>query len=115
MPPPPPARTLARAVNLGQGFPDWETPPFVKAAAADAVMSDHNQYARSLGLLALVQQLAEHCGSRLGRKLDAATEVTVSVGATEGLFAAITALVNPGDEVVIFEPAYDVCVSLWRV
>jgi kynurenine--oxoglutarate transaminase/cysteine-S-conjugate beta-lyase/glutamine--phenylpyruvate transaminase len=96
------------AVNLGQGFPDWPCPPFLKEALKRAVDADHNQYTRSGGHLRLVQELASRYSSKLGRAIDPLTEVTTSVGATEGIFAACQAFINSGDEVVVFEPAFDI-------
>jgi N-succinyldiaminopimelate aminotransferase len=94
------------AVNLGQGFPDFAPPAFVLEAARAALEGNH-QYARSAGLLELVQTLAEQMEPSFGRPLDPLAEITVTVGATEGLFATTLALVEPGDEVVLLEPFYD--------
>eukprot|EP00053_Salpingoeca_punica_P011766 m.104814 g.104814 ORF g.104814 m.104814 type:complete len:466 (-) comp15769_c0_seq2:155-1552(-) len=96
------------AVNLGQGFPDWPCPPFMKETLKKAVDADHNQYARSGGHMRLVQEVAKRYSTKLGRPIDPLTEVTISVGATEAIFAACQALINPGDEVVVFEPAFDI-------
>lgn len=96
-----------RAINLGQGFPDFEGPDFVKDAAIAAIRSDHNQYAPSHGLPHLRQAIAADWAERYGRELDPEREVTITTGATEALFAAMLALVNPGDEVIFFEPFYD--------
>lgn len=96
------------AVNLGQGFPDWETPEFVKEAMTRAVAANHNQYCRSAGDAELVTTLAAHYSPLLGREINPLTEVTTSVGATEALYALMQAVVNPGDEVVVLEPAFDV-------
>lgn len=96
------------AINLGQGFPDFAGPAWVKRAAADAIAADMNQYAPSPGLPALREAIAAHwarAGWRAG--VSPAGEVTVTSGATEALCATILGLVDPGDEVVIFEPAYD--------
>lgn len=95
------------AVNLGQGFPDFPGPEWVKRAAEQAIMQDVNQYAISHGSVQLRQQIAAHAGPRLGRTLDPDTEICVTSGATEAIFAAILGLVDPGDEVVVFEPFYD--------
>lgn len=96
------------AVNLGQGFPDWETPDFVKSAMTRAVAADHNQYCRSAGDVELVQTLAKHYSPLMGRDINGLTEVTTSVGATEALYALMQATLNEGDEVVLLEPAFDV-------
>jgi aspartate/methionine/tyrosine aminotransferase len=93
------------AINLSQGFPDFAGPLPIKQAAIDAILADHNQYAPSMGLAQLRQAIADTYRTY---GLDAEPEhVTVSSGATEALFATTMALVNPGDEVIVFEPAYD--------
>ncbi len=102
--------TLARqhnAVNLGQGFPDFPGPDWVKRAAEQAIAQDVNQYAISHGAVRLRQQIAAHAGPRLGRTLDPDADICVTSGATEAICAAILGLVDPGDEVVVFEPFYD--------
>lgn len=96
-----------RAINLGQGYPDFPAPDFVKRAAQEAIAQDENQYTRSAGHPRLVEAIALLWQRDWGYTPDPLTEVTVTVGATEGLFAAIQALVNPGDEVLIIEPFYD--------
>jgi aspartate/methionine/tyrosine aminotransferase len=96
-----------QAVNLGQGFPDFAAPDFVKQAAQDAIAGDHNQYAPAPGLPRLRQAIAAHFQERHGVAVDPDGEVTVAAGATECLFDAILALVDPGDEVIVFEPTYD--------
>lgn len=96
-----------QAINLGQGFPDFEGPDFVKEAAIDAIRRDLNQYAPSHGLPRLRNAIAADWAARFGRELDPDREITVTTGATEALFAAMLALVNPGDEVIFFEPFYD--------
>lgn len=95
------------AVNLGQGFPNFEAPHFVKEAARAAIAADLNQYARSAGHPRLVQALATVYGPLFGRALDPMREIVVTVGATEGIFATVQALVDPGDEVILIEPFYD--------
>lgn len=95
------------AVNLGQGFPNFPAPDFVKTAAQQAVAADLNQYARSAGHGRLVNALAAVYGPLFGRDLDPQREIVVTVGATEGIFATVQALVEPGDEVVLIEPFYD--------
>jgi N-succinyldiaminopimelate aminotransferase len=95
------------AVNLGQGFPDFAPPEFVIAAAREALEGSNHQYARGAGHLGLCTTLGAQLGPSLGRTLDPSSEVTVTVGATEALFATTLALVEPGDEVVLFEPFYD--------
>lgn len=95
------------AVNLGQGFPDFEPPAFVLEAAASAARGPQQQYARGAGTPELTGELARLYGPRLARSLDAEREITITVGATEALFASVMALVEPGEEVILFEPFYD--------
>jgi len=96
------------AVNLGQGFPDFEPPTFVLAAASQAVADGASQqYARGPGHPELVQALVDELSPTMDRRLDPMSEITITTGATEGLFASIMALVEPGDEVVLIEPFYD--------
>ena len=96
-----------RAVNLGQGFPDFPGPDFVKEAAIRAIRADQNQYAVSHGTLRLRCAIAETWERAYGRALNPETEVSVGSGATELILDAILALVDPGDEVILFEPFYD--------
>ena len=103
-----PLAVAVGAVNLGQGFPDWPSPAFVKAAHCATQERDANQYCRSAGLPVLVQALAKKYTRLLGRAVDWETEVTVGVGATETLFATMQALVDPGDEVVLISPSFDI-------
>jgi N-succinyldiaminopimelate aminotransferase len=95
------------AVNLGQGYPDFDGPDFVKRAAVAALRAGHNQYAPMPGVPALQQAVAEHQRRFYGLEHDAAEEVTVHAGATEALCATLAALLDPGDEVIVFEPFYD--------
>jgi len=95
------------AVNLGQGFPNFAAPDFVKEAARNAIAADLNQYARSAGHPHLVEALSQTYSPLFGRTLDPLRQILVTVGATEGIFATIQALVNPGDEVLLIEPFYD--------
>jgi aspartate/methionine/tyrosine aminotransferase len=95
------------AVNLGQGFPDFPAPAFVKEAAVRAIHEDRNQYAHASGLPRLRGALAARWLARHGQPADAETEITVAAGATELLHDAVLAFVNPGDEVIVFEPTYD--------
>jgi N-succinyldiaminopimelate aminotransferase len=96
-----------KAINLGQGFPDFDGPEAVKAAAVAAIGAGENQYAVSNGQPALRRAIAAHSQRFYGQAWDPEAEITVTSGATEATFSAILGLVNPGDEVVIFEPAYD--------
>jgi aspartate/methionine/tyrosine aminotransferase len=95
------------AVNLGQGFPDFAGPEWIKQAAAEAIAADMNQYAPAPGLPSLRAAIAKTWAAQGWREIDPASEVTVTSGATEALCGAIFALVNPGDEVIFFEPFYD--------
>lgn len=95
------------AVNLGQGFPDFAGPEWVKQAAIEAITADANQYAPYIGVPRLREAIAATWQAQGWRTVDPVTEVTVTSGATEALFGAVQALVNPGDEVILFEPFYD--------
>jgi N-succinyldiaminopimelate aminotransferase len=95
------------AVNLGQGFPDFDGPDFVKEAAIAAIRAGHNQYSRSGGLLSLTRAVAGHQKRFYDLDYDALSEITTFAGATEAIFSTLTALLDPGDEVVFFEPFYD--------
>ena len=96
-----------QAVNLGQGFPNFPSPDFLKEAARRAVYADQNQYARSPGHPRLVEILASRLSGEFGRSLDPRAEITVTAGATEGIFLSAQAFLEPGDEVVLIEPFYD--------
>lgn len=96
-----------QAVNLGQGFPDFAAPDFLKTAAQQAIADDINQYAPGYGRLRLRQAVAQKMDRHYGVTVDPITEVTITHGATEAIFATIMGLVNPGDEVILFEPFYD--------
>ena len=95
------------AVNLGQGFPDWETPKEIKQAAIDAILADHNQYAVTWGVKEFREAIAQKTMSYLGLDIDPESEITVTCGSTEGMIAAMMATVDAGDEVVLFEPFYE--------
>lgn len=96
-----------QAVNLGQGFPDFPGPVFVKDAAKAAIDADLNQYEMSHGAPRIRQAIARMWNERYGAGIDADREVTVTSGATEAIYDAIQAFANPGDEVIVFEPFYD--------
>ncbi len=103
------------AINLGQGFPDFDGPDFVKDAAAEAMRRGDNQYARMFGIPDLNGAIAARFTSDTEIAVDPDTQVTVTSGCTEALAATFLGLVNPGDEVVIVEPFYDsypACVTL---
>ncbi|HWG89461.1 MAG TPA: aminotransferase class I/II-fold pyridoxal phosphate-dependent enzyme [Candidatus Thermoplasmatota archaeon] len=94
------------AVNLAQGFPDWNPPREAIEAAKAALDGDHNQYAVTWGTPALRQAIVDY-SRRDGLQVDADKNVTVTCGATEAMMAAMLALVNPGDETIVFEPFYE--------
>ncbi|OJY97704.1 MAG: methionine aminotransferase [Lysobacterales bacterium 63-13] len=95
------------AVNLGQGFPDFDGPQALRDALTEAMNAGRNQYAPATGWPALRRQIARKCEALYQRSVDADTEVTVTSGATEALFAAIAAVVRLGDEVIVLDPCYD--------
>jgi methionine transaminase len=99
--------TQHKAVNLGQGFPDFEGPQMLRDALVAAMNSGKNQYAPMTGVPRLREQIALKTEKVYGRKVNADTEVTVTSGATEALFAAIAATVRPGEEVIVLDPCYD--------
>jgi methionine aminotransferase len=96
-----------KAVNLSQGFPDFDTHPDLIGLVEDAMRRGLNQYAPMQGVPALRDQIAQKIHLLYGATIDPETEVTVTSGGTEALYAAITAVVRPGDEVIVVEPAYD--------
>lgn len=95
------------SINLGQGFPDTHGPRSVLDAAVEAIRAGDNQYPPGPGLPSLREAVAGQRLARYGLSYDPATEVFVTVGATEGIAAAVLALAGPGDEVIVFEPYYD--------
>jgi N-succinyldiaminopimelate aminotransferase len=95
------------AVNLGQGGPDFDGPPEVLAAAVKAINGQLNQYAPGIGMPLLREAVARHAERFYGQKIDSQTEVLITSGATEAVFAAILGLADAGDEVIVFEPVYD--------
>ncbi len=97
----------AGALNLSQGFPDFDGPPALREALARHVMGGHNQYAPMTGLPALREQVATKVRSLYGRNACADREITISPGATQAIFCAIQAVVRAGDEVIVFDPCYD--------
>ena len=95
------------AVNLGQGFPDFAVPQRLVDELDRAMRAGHNQYAPMTGVAPLRQAIAEKVLRCYGREVDPDTEITVTSGATEALFNAIHAVVRPGEEVIVLDPAYD--------
>ena len=94
-------------LNLSQGFPDFPAPDAVKEAACAAIRADVNQYAATWGAPAMRQAIAREFSRRYGVAVDADTQVTVCCGSTEAMMSTMLAAVNPGDEVVVFEPFYE--------
>jgi methionine transaminase len=95
------------AVNLGQGFPDFECDPRLTALLTQAMQAGHNQYPPMAGVVALREAIAQKVDAMYGRAYDVANEITVTAGATQAIHTALTAIVHPSDEVIIFEPTYD--------
>lgn len=95
------------AVNLGQGFPDFDGPDWLKDIAYKKMQEGHNQYAPFHGTPSLRTEVSNYYKNFYGLNYNAETEVTITVGATEAIYLVITALINPGDEVVVLEPFYD--------
>ncbi len=95
------------AVNLGQGFPDFNCDPRLLDAVDAAMRAGHNQYAPMTGLPVLREAIAAKLAALYGHAYDANTEITVTAGATQGIITAILCAVHPGDEVIVIEPCYD--------
>jgi methionine aminotransferase len=95
------------AVNLGQGFPDFDCDPALIGAVAQAMRAGHNQYPPMAGVPALREAVAAKIAALYGHSYDPGTEVTITAGATQAILTAILALVHPGDEVIVLEPCYD--------
>jgi methionine transaminase len=96
-----------KAVNLGQGFPDFSCDPALLAAVNDAMQAGHNQYPPMPGVPVLRQAIARKIEALHARSYNADTEITVTAGATQAIITAIMATVHPGDEVIVLEPCYD--------
>jgi methionine aminotransferase len=95
------------ALNIGQGFPDYPIDPRLSQSLIDAVAEGRNQYAPMEGVIELREQIAAKLESCYSRRFDPLTEITVTCGGTEALYDAIQAVVHAGDEVILFDPAYD--------
>ncbi|MDN6871871.1 pyridoxal phosphate-dependent aminotransferase [Pseudomonas citronellolis] len=95
------------ALNLSQGFPDFDGPAALREAVARHVMAGHNQYCPMTGLPALREQVAAKVAAFYGRNVSADAEVTITPGATEAIFCAVQALIRPGDEAIVLDPCYD--------
>jgi len=100
------ARELG-ALNLGQGFPDYDIDPALTALVAAAMSAGHNQYAPMEGVMSLREAIAAKLARSYGIRTDPEAEITVTLGATEAIYSAIQAVVGVGDEVIVFDPAYD--------
>jgi aspartate/methionine/tyrosine aminotransferase len=96
-----------QAINLGQGFPDFDGPDWLKEIAFRKMQQGHNQYAPFAGTVNLRHEVSAYYKSFYNLSYDPESQITISVGATEAIYLVITALINPGDEVVVFEPFYD--------
>jgi methionine transaminase len=96
-----------KAINLGQGFPGFPVDPLLIDGVAKAMRDGHNQYAPMPGLPSLREKLAEKINRSYHRTVNPATEITVTAGATQAIFTALSAFIHPGDEVILFAPAYD--------
>lgn len=96
-----------QALNLSQGFPDFDPPPEVTAAAAEALAGGHNQYSITWGSPRLRQQVAAKYGRWYGLAVDPDTEVTITCGVTEAIIAALISLVNPGERVLLIDPSHE--------
>ena len=96
-----------RAINLAQGFPNFPAPDLLKEAAARAIHDNINQYAITWGAQRLREALAHYYERWYGLSADPEREITVTCGATEAMISTLLALVDPGDEVIVFEPFYE--------
>jgi methionine aminotransferase len=99
--------TEVGAINLSQGFPDFETSPKLISLVNKAMKAGYNQYAPMAGVVALRERIAAKTEKLYGAVYNPDTEITVTAGGTQAIFTAITATINPNDEVIIFEPAFD--------
>jgi methionine aminotransferase len=95
------------AINLGQGFPDFDCDPALVDAVTEAMRAGHNQYPPMTGVPALRHAVVDKIVRMGGRRYDADSEVTITAGATQGILSTVLALVHPGDEVIVLEPCYD--------
>ncbi|GAB3935424.1 methionine aminotransferase [Mucilaginibacter myungsuensis] len=95
------------AINLSQGFPDYDCSPELVGMVNKAMQNGHNQYAPMAGLMSLREQIAAKTERLYGANYNPDTEITITAGGTQAIFTAISAVINPTDEVIIFEPAYD--------
>ncbi len=103
------------AINLSQGFPDFDTHVELKDLVAKYIHSGHNQYAPMQGVGALREIIANKTRQLYGAVYDPATEITITTGGTQAIYTAVTAMVHPGDEVILVEPAYDCYAPIVRL
>jgi methionine aminotransferase len=103
------------AINLSQGFPDFDTHPELKELVAQHIRAGHNQYAPMHGVAALRERIAHKVRSLYGADYDSEAEITVTTGGTEAIYSAVTAVIHPGDEAIIVEPAYDCYAPIVRL
>ena len=96
-----------QAVNLGQGFPDFECAPALVNAVTAAMQAGHNQYPPMPGIPALREAVATKIAALHARQYNANTEITITAGATQAIITIILAIVHPGDEVIVLDPCYD--------
>lgn len=96
-----------KAINLGQGFPDFPMSEELTGLVCEAMRNDHNQYAHMAGIMSLREALAQKIEELYGTQVNPDTQITVVPGGTYGLFTAMATILHPGDEVIVFEPAYD--------
>jgi methionine aminotransferase len=96
-----------KAINLGQGFPDFPMSEELVALVDEAMKTGHNQYVHMNGYIPLRESIAEKVGLLYGTRINPDTQITVTPGGTYALYTALTTILRPGDEVIVFEPAYD--------
>jgi methionine aminotransferase len=96
-----------KAINLGQGFPDFECDPALPEAVYKAMRDGHNQYPPMTGIAPLREAVSQKISALYGHHYDPTTEITITAGGTQGIFTVIACAINPGDEVIVIEPVYD--------
>jgi methionine aminotransferase len=99
--------TELQAINLGQGFPDYDIDPRLGELVHEAMLQGHNQYAPMPGMPQLRRAIAAKLERSYGAQIDPELEITITLGATEAIYSAVQALVGPGDEAIVFDPCYD--------
>ncbi|CAM9251166.1 unnamed protein product [Scytosiphon promiscuus] len=109
------AAETGASVNLGQGFPDWNPPDFVVAAAQKALSQGFHQYTRTAGHPRLVQLLAKRYSKHFGKDVDPFSQVAITIGASQALYVSFQAILSPGDEVVLLEPFFDLYLGQIRM